>query len=155
MKSFDAGTEPNGLLYAYGSLWVGDYGGGKLLKLDPASGRVRGAGRSRTPTGSPPRPARCGCRASRARSSASTRRRGAVKATIKVGANPLATAWIGGELWVPSIDADSVSIVDPATNRCAKTRKAGFGPASVVQAGGSIWVCGLRRRRRLAPAPAR
>src|SRR5262245_36328395 len=30
-KTFDAGTEPNGLLHAYGALSVGDYGGGKLL----------------------------------------------------------------------------------------------------------------------------
>jgi DNA-binding beta-propeller fold protein YncE len=65
---------------------------------------------------------------------------GAVKARIRVPANPLATAWIGGELWVPSIDADSVSIVDPATNRVRETRKAGFGPGSVAQAGGGVWV---------------
>ena len=142
VKTFDAGAEPNGLLLAYGSLWVGDYGGGKLLRLDPATGRIL----QRWPiahadwiTASPG--------ALWVSSEAGTIVRidpssGAVKARIEVGANPLATAWIGGELWVPSIDADSVSVVDPATNRVRETRKAGAGPASVVQAGGSVWVGG-------------
>ena len=47
---------------------------------------------------------------------------------IKVGANPLATAWIGGELWVPSIDDDSVSIVDPATNTVRDDAQGGLRP---------------------------
>ena len=50
------------------------------------------------------------------------------KAQIKVGANPLATAWIGGELWVPSIDADSVSIVDPAANTVRERARPASGP---------------------------
>ena len=140
VKSFRAGVEPNGLLYAYGALWVGDYGGGKLLRLDPATGRITRALDDRE--------GRLGDRV--ARRAVGVERAGhdrphrpgddAVKARIKVGANPLATAWIGGELWVPCIDADSVSIVDPATNTVRTTRTAGDGPASVVQAGGAVWV---------------
>jgi YVTN family beta-propeller protein len=140
VKVFHAGTEPNGLLHAYGSLWVGDYGGGKLLQIDPATGRVE----RRWPiahadwiTASPgtlwvsSEPGKI------VRIDPAT---GAVKATVEVGANPLATAWIGGALWVPSIDADTVSIVDPRTNAVRATRKVGFGPASIVEAGGAVWV---------------
>ena len=65
---------------------------------------------------------------------------GTVTARIKVGSNPLATAWIDGELWVPNIDSDTVSIIDPATNAVRETRKVGDGPAAIALAGGSVWV---------------
>ena len=140
VTTFDAGSEPNGLLQAYGALWVGDYGGGKLLKLDPATGRVL----QRWPishadwiTASPGTLWVSSEPGWIVRIDPAT---GAVKAHVKVGANPLATAWIGGELWVPSIDADTVSVVDPRTNTVRTTLKAGFGPASVVHAAGSVWV---------------
>jgi YVTN family beta-propeller protein len=140
VKSFDAGAEPNGLLHAYGALWVGDYGSGKLLKLDPASGRVLQRWPIAHADWVTASPGTLWVSSEPGRIVRIDPKTGAVKATIKVGVNPLATAWIGGELWVPSIDDDSVSIVDPATNRVRDTRKAGFGPASVVQAGGSVWV---------------
>ena len=140
VKTFDAGAEPNGLLHAYGALWVGDYGGGRLLELDPATGRVL----RRWPiahadwiTASPGALWVSSEPGWIVRINPAT---GAVKARIKVGVNPLATAWIGGELWVPSIDADIVSVVDPKTNTVRATHKAGFGPASVVHAAGSVWV---------------
>lgn len=64
----------------------------------------------------------------------------ATKATVTVGANPLASAWIGGTLWVPNIDSGTVSIVDPATNAVQRTITAGPSPIAVAGAAGAAWV---------------
>ena len=63
-----------------------------------------------------------------------------VQATVTVGANPLASAWIGGELWVPNIDSSTVSVVDPATNAVDRTIPVGPSPIAVAAAAGSAWV---------------
>jgi DNA-binding beta-propeller fold protein YncE len=36
-----------------------------------------------------------------------------ITGSSRVGANPLASAWVAGELWVPNIDSNTISIVDP------------------------------------------
>jgi YVTN family beta-propeller protein len=64
----------------------------------------------------------------------------AFKATVTVGANPLASAWIGGALWVPNIESATVSIVDPATNAVRRTLSVGQSPIAVAAAGGAAWV---------------
>ena len=66
--------------------------------------------------------------------------RASVVATINVGANPLGSAWIGGELWVPNIDDGTVSIVDPAKNAVRTTESAGTGPLAIVTAAGDAWI---------------
>ena len=64
----------------------------------------------------------------------------ATKATVTVGANPLASAWIDGALWVPNIDANSVSVVDPASNSVRRTISVGASPIAVAAAAGAAWV---------------
>ena len=54
---------------------------------------------------------------------------GAVTARVDVGANPLGSAWINGELWVPNIDDGTISIVDPAKNEVRTTLDGRQGPA--------------------------
>jgi YVTN family beta-propeller protein len=64
----------------------------------------------------------------------------ALRATVTVGANPLAGASIAGELWVPNIDAGPVSVVDPATNTVRRTIEVGKSPIAIASAAGSAWV---------------
>jgi YVTN family beta-propeller protein len=63
-----------------------------------------------------------------------------VVARVRVGANPLGSAWINGELWVPNIDDGTISIVDPAQNSVRMTLEAGKGPLSVATAAGDAWI---------------
>jgi YVTN family beta-propeller protein len=65
----------------------------------------------------------------------------AVKAVIAVGRNPLASAWVNGELWVPNIDDDTVSIVNPATNSVRTTFSVSDGPIAIAQVAGDVWIC--------------
>ena len=67
-------------------------------------------------------------------------RSGAVVAKIGVGANPLGSAWVGGELWVPNLDGGTISVVDPATNAVRTTLEVGSGPLSVASAAGDAWI---------------
>ena len=64
----------------------------------------------------------------------------AVLATVTVGANPLATAWVAGKLWVPNIDDNTVSVVDPATAAVVSTIPTGQSPLAVASAAGHAWV---------------
>jgi YVTN family beta-propeller protein len=59
---------------------------------------------------------------------------------VTVGANPLASAVIGGELWVPTIDADTVSVLDTSANSVTRTIDVGKSPIAVAGAAGSAWV---------------
>ena len=61
-------------------------------------------------------------------------------ARIPVGTNPLASAWVGGELWVPNIDDGTVSVIDPATNSVRTTFAVGQGPLAIAESGGDAWV---------------
>jgi YVTN family beta-propeller protein len=55
-----------------------------------------------------------------------------VTASVRVGANPLASAFVGGELWVPNIDADTISVIDPSRNAVSRTIQAGDAPLGVA-----------------------
>jgi YVTN family beta-propeller protein len=65
---------------------------------------------------------------------------GNVLARIPVGRNPLASAWIGDQLWVPNIDDGTVSVIDPATNSVRTTLVVGTAPLAVAESGGDAWV---------------
>ena len=65
---------------------------------------------------------------------------GATTAAVMVGANPLGSAWINNELWVPNIDDSTISIVDPATNTVRTTLTTGESPLSIAQAAGDVWI---------------
>ena len=65
---------------------------------------------------------------------------GPVTARVDVGANPLGSAWINGEPWVPNIDDGTISIVDPAKDEVRTTLDAGKSPLSIVSAAGDVWI---------------
>ena len=59
---------------------------------------------------------------------------------VPVGANPLASAWVDGELWVPNIDANTISVVDPARNAVSRTIPAGNAPLGVASTSAGVFV---------------
>jgi DNA-binding beta-propeller fold protein YncE len=58
---------------------------------------------------------------------------------VPVGANPLASAFVGGDLWVPNIDDSTISIVDTKTNT-ARTVPGPPGAIAIASLGGDAWV---------------
>jgi YVTN family beta-propeller protein len=134
------GGQPNGIAVAFGKVWVGDYGRGRLIRIDPAHNRVE----RRI---SIPKADWITASADSLWVSSETGKiyridpvSLAIQAVVTVGANPLASAWIGGRLWVPNIDDNTVSVVDPATNAVARTIPVGQSPLAVAEAAGSAWV---------------
>ena len=140
VKTFDAGSEPNGLLHAFGPLWVGDYGGGKLLRIDPATGRIlqrwpnahanwitasarNALGVERGREDRPHRP--CDGRGEGDGQGRRQPARDGVDRRRAVGAEHRLR-----------LGLDRRPGVEPG----ARHAQAGFGPASVVLAGGAVWV---------------
>jgi YVTN family beta-propeller protein len=63
-----------------------------------------------------------------------------VTTSVRVGANPLASAFVGEELWVPNIDSNSISVVDPASNAVSRTIPAGNAPLGVLSTPDGVFV---------------
>jgi YVTN family beta-propeller protein len=59
---------------------------------------------------------------------------------VKVHRNPLGSAIVSGDLWVPCIDSNDIVVVDPTTMKVVKTIPAGPGPIVVLPAAGHVWV---------------
>ena len=140
VKTIRVGGQPNGIAFAFGKVWVADYGRGRLIRIDP--GRNKVTGRIDIPKADWITPSADSLWISSETGSiyrvdpASL----AVKAVVSVGANPLASAWFNGELWVPNIDASTVSVVSPATNTARVTFPVGQSPIAIAAAAGAVWV---------------
>jgi YVTN family beta-propeller protein len=135
-----AGAQPNGVAYAFGAIWVADLAGGHVLKVDVRRNRV--VSRFAVPKADWITPSADALWVSTeanevVRLDPNT---GAVLARIRVGANPLGSAWIGGDLWVPNIDDGTVSVIDPATSSVRTTLAVGQQPLSIAESGGDAWV---------------
>lgn len=140
VETIKVGVEPNGLT-AYGRfVYVTDHTAGKLIRIDPRTNRVTG-------TVSPPGADWVTGFGDSLYVSQETNvvTRVSVK-TLKVlghaqvKRNPLGSAIVGNELWVPCIDANAIDIIDPATMKVVETKPAGPGPIVVLPAGGHVWV---------------
>ena len=139
VKTIRVGGRPNGVTVAFGSVWVADFGRGRVIRIDPARNRV--AGSVSVPTAD--WITRVGDSLWISSETGKVFRLDAaltVTATVTVGANPLASAAIAGELWVPNIDANTVSVVDPATNSVRRTIEVGKSPIAIAAAAGAVWV---------------
>jgi YVTN family beta-propeller protein len=140
VKTIRVGGKPNGIAVAFGSVWVADYGRGRLIRINPARNKV--TGKITIPT------ADWITRAGDSLWVSSETGRiyrvdpagPAVKAVVPVGANPLASAVIAGELWVPNIDTDTVSVLDTAADSVKRTIEVGKSPIAVAGAAGAAWV---------------
>jgi len=140
VKTIRVGGQPNGITVAFRKVWVADYGRGRLIRIDSVRNRIE----RRI---SLPKADWITASADALWVSSETGKiyrvdpvSLAVQAVVTVGANPLASAWIGGRLWVPNIDDATVSVVDPATNAVARTIPVGTSPLAVAEAAGSAWV---------------
>jgi YVTN family beta-propeller protein len=49
-------------------------------------------------------------------------------------------AVVGGKLWAPQIRANTVAVIDPATNKVSSTIKVGTGPFVVTEIAGDAWI---------------
>ena len=148
-----AGAQPNGVVYAFGAIWVADLGGGQVLKVDVRRNKV--VARYPVPKADWITPSADALWVSTeandvVRLDPAT---GAVLARIPVGANPLASAWVGGELWVPNIDDGTISVIDPATNSVRTTFAVGKRPARGRRGRRRRVGLDLDRRRALADPP--
>ena len=140
LKTIRVGGQPNGIAFAFRKVWVADFGRGRLVRIGPRRNRVErrvaipkadwitasaGSLWVSSETGAVYRvdPATM-----------------AVQAVVRVGANPLAAARVGNELWVPCIDSGTVSVVDGSANAVRTTITVGPSPIAVAEAAGSAWV---------------
>lgn len=134
------GRQPCGVLSAAGSVWVSLYGEDRVVRLDPATGAVRGS----TPTGKAP----CGLASgagsiwvenynsdSVTRVDATT---GAVQATIGVGSSPYDVTFADGAAWVTDYASSTVSRIDAKAN--ARTAiPVGQLPVGIAPTTGAVW----------------
>ena len=133
-------TDPNGLVYAYHAVWISDLAGGHVVRVNPRTNRI--TARIRIPKADwiTPGAGALWVSSERNRVYRLDPRTGKVTASVRVGANPLASAWVGGELWVPNIDSSTISVVDPASNTVARTIPAGNAPLGVLSTPDGVFV---------------
>jgi streptogramin lyase len=140
VKKIKVGVEPNGLTAYGGAIWVGDHTLGKVVRIDPATNRITGtvelAGADWI-TGFGDSIYVSQETNTVARVSVKTLK---VLGTVATARNPLGSALVGKELWVPCIDANEIDVVDPATMRVVARKKVGRGPIVVLPAFGHEWV---------------
>lgn len=128
-----------GVVAAFGSVWATGQEG--VIRIDPATNRVRariaieqGAGWTAASADS----VWVTSSDKLLRIDPSTN---AVSATV-----PLDTffvgdpAAVGGMVWVPKVRANSVAVVDPASNTVVSTIKVGAGPFVVTEIAGDAWI---------------
>ena len=140
VKTIRVGIEPNGLTAYRGFVWVTDHTAGKLLKLDPRTNRVvarlvlpgadwvTGLGNSLYVSQETDVVTRVDLRTLK------------VTGVARVARNPLGSAIVGRELWVPCIDAHTIVVVDPATMKVLRRVADGPSPIVVLPAFGHTWV---------------
>ena len=119
-----------------GALWVTDRVGNKLIRVDPAAGRVKWRlGIPSSPfgltygAGSVWVGSRNTTRVTRV--NPTTKK---VRARISVGAAPYALAFGAGSVWVSNESSGTVSRIAPKRNRVVKTIRVGGGPNGIAVA---------------------
>jgi virginiamycin B lyase len=132
--------DPNGLVYAYHALWVSDLGSGQVVRVDPRTNRV--TARTKIPKADwiTAGAGALWVSSERNRVSRLDPRTRKVTASVRVGANPLASAFVGGELWVPNIDSNTLSVIEPGGNTVARTIPAGNAPLGVLSTPDGVFV---------------
>jgi DNA-binding beta-propeller fold protein YncE len=140
VKKIKVGTEPNGLTAYRGALWVSDHTLGKVVRIDPATNTITatlhiagadwitGLGDNIYVSQETNQISRVSVRTLK------------VTGVAKVARNPLGSAVVGKQLWVPCIDANAIDVVDPATMKVVAHKTTAGGPIAVLPAFGRTWV---------------
>jgi glutamine cyclotransferase len=136
----EVGAEPNGLTAYRGVLWVSDHTLGKVVRVDPRTNRVTGS--VSVPGADWITGFGDGIYVSQETNRISWVSTKTLKVlhTVKVGRDPLGSAIVAGELWVPCIDSNEIVVVDPSTLRIVTRKPAPGGPIVVLPAFGHRWV---------------
>ena len=137
IRGFD---DPNGLVYAYHALWISDLARGRVMRVDPRTNRVTTRVKIPKADWITPGGGALWVSSERNRVYRLDPRTRKVTASVNVGANPLASAWVGGQLWVPNIDSNTISVVDPARNAVSRTIPAGNAPLGVLSTADGVFV---------------
>lgn len=140
VATIKVGTTPNGVVYAFGSIWVADLGRGAVVRINPRTNRVTKRIKVTKADWITSSPDSLWVSSERGAIVRIDPARAAVVAQVDVGANPLGSAWIAGELWVPNIDAGTISVIDPQRNAVRTTLGVGSGPLSIGTAAGDVWI---------------
>ncbi len=127
VKTIKVGVEPNGLSSIGGSLWVTDHTLGKLVRIDPRTNRVTGS--VALPGADWVTLADGSLWVSEETNTVARVDPGTLKvlARVPVKRNPLGSAVVNGQLWVPCIDANAVVVIDPKTAKVVRSFAAGPG----------------------------
>lgn len=143
-----AGTQPAGILFAAGSVWVANSGDATVEQFSPKTfreGPVKSFNAGTQPQGLTY--ADGAIWVANAGDDFVTRIDPSIGANrqITVGAGPTALASGAGAVWVANTKAGTVSRIDPATNKVVATIKIGNAPAGLVVAEGYVWVTAQTR----------
>lgn len=133
-------SDPNGLVYADHALWVSDRLGNRVVRIDPRTNRITARIKVPSPDWITPGGNALWVSSERNRVYRLDPKARRVTGSVKVGTNPLASAWVDGELWVPNIDSNTLSVVDPARMTLTRTIPAGGAPLGVLPTAGSVFV---------------
>jgi DNA-binding beta-propeller fold protein YncE len=140
VKVIKVGVEPNGLSAIGRYLWITDHTAGRLLRLDPrtnaVTGRVTLAGADWVTAASGSLWVSQETNQVARVDPVSLK----VLARVPVKRNPLGSAVVKGELWVPCIDSSVIVVVDTRTAKVVRTIPGGASPIVVLPAGGHVWV---------------
>jgi DNA-binding beta-propeller fold protein YncE len=140
VKKIKTGTEPNGLAAFAGALWVSDHTLGKVTRIDPATNRVTG---SVDVPGADWIVGRGGSLyVSQETNEVSKIDVASLKVvgSVATAKNPLGSAFVGDQLWVPCIDGSEIDVVDPDTMQVVERKKSPGDPLVVLPAFKHVWV---------------
>lgn len=140
VATVEIGGEPNGLAVLGNRIYVAEREQGRVVAIDPVTlgnvGEVDLSGADWiTPVGDALWVSREPDLVSEVDAASL-----AVRRTMQVGHNPLGSAIVAGDLWVPCIESDSVEVIDTATGARRFSIEASKGPIMVCAAAGSMWI---------------
>ncbi len=140
VKTIAVGGEPNGLTAYRGALWVSDHALGRVVRVDPKTNKVTGS--VNVPGADWITGVGGSLYVSQETNTVSRIDIASLEVTGKtrVAKNPLGSALVGTELWVPCIDANEIDVVDPSSMRVVSRTHAGDGPIVALPAFGHVWV---------------
>ena len=136
------GEAPCGIVAARdGGLWVGVYGAGKVLRINPTRGKVTttvriGRWACRVVVG----PAAVWVTRDQAGEIVRISRGSGRLVRLKVGAGAFDLVLARGSVWATSFDIGTVARIDPVLSRVTRVFKVGGNPAGLALCGGRIWV---------------